>query len=353
MSDININITADEEPKVYMNIMETVPVGKYEEKANKKQGMEEVTDFKVQFLSAGAIQKIKEEILKKLNNKEDVSNKIDDMNTPDLPEGAYPTVNAVVQMVEELSTYIELNRNHTYVYDTFEIFMATLENLDGYLASYGKPGEVIIIKEDDFPNLMITNNEVFQGENGNLDKVYALELIKTQGYFEAWGLHFSPLFEEYFTKLEKTENKTLGGNMPVTHPDCTIATDESYPSLRYLKENFDYFKTEYVDDKIGNIKTNKEDVSNKVSDIALATNSVNQYPTVEAVKKYIAEQLANWGGGTNPTPSATSKVENGVLTLIESGNPTLFASINNGVLLISQIGNYYKTTVENQVLTLV
>lgn len=38
MSDININITADEEPKVHMNIMETVPVGKYEEKANKVLG---------------------------------------------------------------------------------------------------------------------------------------------------------------------------------------------------------------------------------------------------------------------------------------------------------------------------
>lgn len=35
MSDININITTDEESKINMNVMETVPVGKYEEKINK------------------------------------------------------------------------------------------------------------------------------------------------------------------------------------------------------------------------------------------------------------------------------------------------------------------------------
>ena len=38
MSDININITTDEESKINMNVMETVPVGKYEEKINKVLG---------------------------------------------------------------------------------------------------------------------------------------------------------------------------------------------------------------------------------------------------------------------------------------------------------------------------
>ena len=38
MSDININITSDEESKINMNVMETVPIGKYEEKTNKVLG---------------------------------------------------------------------------------------------------------------------------------------------------------------------------------------------------------------------------------------------------------------------------------------------------------------------------
>ncbi len=38
MSDININIISDEESEIHMNVMETVPVGKYEEKINKVIG---------------------------------------------------------------------------------------------------------------------------------------------------------------------------------------------------------------------------------------------------------------------------------------------------------------------------
>lgn len=196
MSDININITADEEPKVHMNIMETVPVGKYEEKANKKQGMEEVTDFEAQFLSAGAIQKV-------LETKEDVS------------------------------------------------------------------------------------------------------------------------------------NKTLGGNYPITHPDCTIAKDKYYASLKYLKECFEYFRgeiggsgglvdlsnyftkdetTRMIDFAIQNvygaigseiklIDENKEDVSNKVSVIdGLSPDKDKEYPTVWAV----------WNAVTDCENSAISYTDNAI-----------------------------------------
>ena len=58
------------------------------------------------------------------------------------------------------------------------------------------------------------------------------------------------LKQDYYNKefinesFEKLENKKLGGNYPITHPNCTIAKDEYYPSLKYLAECFEYFRGE-------------------------------------------------------------------------------------------------------------
>ena len=123
--------------------------------------------------------------------------------------------------------------------------------------------------------------------------------------FEAQFLSAGAIQKILETK-EDVSNKTLGGNYPITHPDCTIAKDEYYASLKYLKECFDYFKEEInasggggnvdLSDYYTKTEINKMDLADKAWVVAQIGLNADNYYTKAIIDEKIGDIEALLGG---------------------------------------------------------
>lgn len=75
VSEINIDISVEEEPEMKLYEYELVPVGKYEKTANKKKSLSDVKDLDNEYLSAGGVKKAIEDAVGKVNT--ELDNKAD------------------------------------------------------------------------------------------------------------------------------------------------------------------------------------------------------------------------------------------------------------------------------------
>lgn len=280
--------------------------------------------------------------------KEDTANKVNEINLDknDDDEIKFPTVKAVKQYGNKIT-----NEANAYTSDMFEEAVAQFERADRELEKQIEAEQKIAKELENQVSGLKNSKEDVSNKVNTMDfstpsntkypTEYAVweKLLLWDNSIKQYVSGF--LKQDYYNKefinesFEKLENKTLGGNYPITHPDCTIAKDEYYASLKYLKECFEYFRgeiggsgglvdlsnyftkdetTRMIDFAIQNvygaigsevklIDENKEDVSNKVSVIdGLSPDKDKEYPTVWAV----------WNAVTDCENSAISYTDNAI-----------------------------------------
>lgn len=251
--------------------------------------------------------------------KEDTANKVNEINLDknDDDEIKFPTVKAVKQYGNKIT-----NEANAYTSDMFEEAVAQFERADRELEKQIE-AEQKIAKElenqvsglknskEDVSNKINTMN-FSAPSNTKYPTEYAVweKLLSWDNSIKQYISGF--LKQDYYNKefinesFEKLENKTLGGNYPITHPDCTIAKDEYYASLKYLKECFDYFKDQIgasggggnvdLSDYYTKTDINKMDLANKGWVVTQIGLNADNYYTKSIIDEKIGDIEALLGG---------------------------------------------------------
>jgi len=113
---------------------------------------------------------------------------------------------------EELWLFIMQGTLQTHEYDTYEAFVDASSMLSAGLGEHGKTGEIVVINEDDFPNLIIVNDSIESPEISQLPdrmpKEEALNMIYSKGYLITKGhLLFEPIGK--YNLLANKENSSV------------------------------------------------------------------------------------------------------------------------------------------------
>lgn len=113
---------------------------------------------------------------------------------------------------EELWLFIMNGTLQTHEYDTYEAFVDASSTLSAGLGEHGKTGEIVVINEDDFPNLIIVDDSIESPEISQLPdrmpKEEALNMIYSKGYLITKGhLLFEPIGK--YNLLANKENSSV------------------------------------------------------------------------------------------------------------------------------------------------
>lgn len=146
------------------------------------------------------------------------------------------TKEEVDEKLLELEGLIAAASHNTFEYESFDEF----QECNDIWGEQAKTGDIVLIDEDDFPYLFVTNSSLESNLGKDITKSYALDSLLSEGYFVSCGLRFE------------------------------ILSDKGLFS---------------------------ESISRKIvtDDELLATAP---YFSAEATKEYVAEQLANFNGGS-------------------------------------------------------
>ena len=138
--------------------------------------------------------------------------------------------------LDEIEEIIASASHNTFEYESFDEF----QECNDIWGEQAKTGDIVLIDEDDFPYLFVTNSSLESNLGKDITKSYALDSLLSEGYFVSCGLRFE------------------------------ILSDKGLFS---------------------------ESISRKIvtDDEVLATAP---YFSAEATKEYVAEQLANFNGGS-------------------------------------------------------